>query len=395
MSMYGEGGGRPMRILVLTRSYPSADDLYQYPFVHRRVLAYAAAGHEVCVFRLTSGPPGAHDHEGVTCRSGDAAAFRIQLKAFRPDVIAAHGLSESMWPALEGLAEIPVRAWLHGSEIPAFFRCKAEAIRQPAERARTIAEVQARSAFWNRLLAEAPDELRFVFPSRSALEMMREDCGELLSDDRCAIVPNPIDTRLFGHRPKTAQDRLSILSIRPYDFATYANDLSVAAVLRLAKRADFGRLRFTFIGEGPLFDETLAPIAGLPNVDIRRGFLRQSEIAIEHRRHGIFLVPTRLDTHGVSRDEAMASGLVPVTNALPVVREFVDSASAGLAPADDSDALADEIARMVDEPALFLSRSRRAADRVLRERGHERIIPAELRLLSEAACLPGLERRRA
>ena len=40
-----------MRILVLTRSYPAPGDLYQYPFVHRRVLAYARAGHEVVVFR--------------------------------------------------------------------------------------------------------------------------------------------------------------------------------------------------------------------------------------------------------------------------------------------------------------------------------------------------------
>jgi glycosyltransferase involved in cell wall biosynthesis len=35
-------------------------------------------------------------------------------------------------------------------------------------------------------------------------------------------------------------------------------------------------------------------------------------------------VPSRTDTQGVSRDEAMSSGLVPVTNAVAAIPEFVD-----------------------------------------------------------------------
>jgi glycosyltransferase involved in cell wall biosynthesis len=146
----------------------------------------------------------------------------------------------------------------------------------------------------------------------------------------------------------------------------------------------FERLRFTFIGDGPLFEQTLAPISNLPNVRIRREFLTQANITGEHKRHGVFLVPTRLDTQGVSRDEAMSSGLVPVTNAIPVVREFVDQETAGLAAPDDSLGLADEIWRMVEDPDLYLRRSAAAAERVRRERGHGKIIPMELTLLAEA-----------
>jgi glycosyltransferase involved in cell wall biosynthesis len=211
---------------------------------------------------------------------------------------------------------------------------------------------------------------------------MREDC-EL---DECdyEVLPNPIDTDLFAYTRKAPEDRFSILSIRPYDSPTYANDMAVSAVLQLAKHPSFERVRFTFIGDGPLFERTLAPLEGLANVNIQRRFLSQAEIAREHRRHGIFLVPTRLDTHGVSRDEAMASGLVPVTNALNVVREFVDEDSAALAPPDDAAALANEISRMFDDPSLFLGRSAAAAERVRRQRGHEVVIPAELSLLSSA-----------
>lgn len=35
-----------------------------------------------------------------------------------------------------------------------------------------------------------------------------------------------------------------------------------------------------------------------------------------------FWFPTRMDTQGVSRDEAMCSGLVPITNKVAAVPEF-------------------------------------------------------------------------
>jgi glycosyltransferase involved in cell wall biosynthesis len=372
MDAYSGKATAPLRILVLTRSYPAPNDLYQYPFVHRRVLAYRASGHEVTVFRPKEGSAESHEHERVTCHSGDSESVSSFARQFRPTVIAAHGLGEAMWPAIAQLDGIPVRAWLHGSEIPAFFRQKGAA----------PDAVEARAAFWRDLLKDRNQELKLVFPSRSAVAMLREDCD--LDDRVCEVLPNPIDTSLFGYTPKEAEDRLSILSIRPYDSPTYANDLAVAAVRHLSTRSDFQRLCFTFIGDGPLFEQTLAPLMAYANVKIRRGFLTQEEIAREHARHGIFLVPTRLDTHGVSRDEAMASGLVPVTNALPVIREFVDEDSAGMALPEDAAGLADEISRMVDDPALFLRRSAAAAERVRRERGHEVVIPAELALLSEA-----------
>jgi len=199
------------------------------------------------------------------------------------------------------------------------------------------------------------------------------------------VIPNPIDTRLFVYVPKAPDQRFAVLSIRPYDCRTRANDLAVEAVRRLSSRPDFDRFGFTFIGDGPLFEETLEPITRLANVTIRRGFITQGEIAREHTRHGIFLVPTWLDTQGVSRDEAMASGLVPVTSSIPVVREFVNKESAALAKPDDPAALAHEIERMADNPTLFLRRSAAAAERIRRERSDTLVIPAELSLLAEAA----------
>ena len=376
----------PMRILVLTRSYPAPGDLYQYPFVHRRVLAYAAAGHEVSVFRpnsetrLTS-----HDFEGVTCFSGDGNALRECVARWTPEVVAAHGFSEEMWETLSHLDEIPpTRAWLHGSEIPGIFRGRALALPDPEQRAEMLEAVEARCRFWRSFLGQKPDQFRLVFVSRSAADLAREDLGRQLADNY-AVISNPIDTALFQYCPKQPEDRFRVLMIRPFDCRMYGNDLAVSAILRLAQRRGFERLQLSILGDGPLFDETVAPLAGLNNVRVERRFLTQSEIAAQHRRHGIFLVPTRHDTQGVSRDEAMSSGLVPVTNRVSAVEEFVDDSSGALAPPDDSDGLAQALWDMIEDPQLFLARSAAAARRVRAQSGCELVIPAELQLLCEAA----------
>ena len=385
--MPGINAAPRLRILLLTRSYPSDGDLYQYPFVHRRVLAYRAAGHDVLVFRQGEGDAASsHVFDSVECRTGGPLALDTAAAEFQPEVIAAHGFCEPMWPLLKGVVgKVPVRAWLHGSEIPAFFRKKAERIADPAARKHALAAVEQRRSFWRNFLGGIPDRFGLVFVSNSAVALMREDVGTLIDGADVSVIPNPIDTDLFAYRAKIPDDRFAVLSIRPFDSPTYGNDMTVAAIRNLARRDGFERMRFTIIGDGPLFEETLAPLAGLGNVAVDRRFIDQREIAAQHASHGIFLVPTRLDTQGVSRDEAMASGLVPVTNAVSAVPEFVDDCCAALAPADDSEALADAIWAMVADPRLFLSRSVAAAERVRRQSGDDQVIPAELAVLSEAA----------
>lgn len=374
-----------MRIALLTRSYPSEDDLYQYPFVHRRVVAYRALGHEVMVLRLAA-QEGAHGFDGVTCHSVPSSAFAARVADFTPDVVAVHGPDEAMWPAIAALgARWTVCGWLHGSEIPAFFREKANRIADKARRDAALAAVAQRAAFWRQALSPWPEHVHLAFVSHDSIGLMRHDLDDVLRDDRLAVLHNPIDTDLFAGPPKDPAQRFNILSIRPYDSPSYGNDLAVAVVRELADHPRFADMRFTFIGDGPLFDETLEPLRGLANVTIQRRFLRQEEIAALHRDNGIFLVPTRLDTQGVSRDEAMSSGLVPVTNRVFAVPEFVDESCAGLAEADDAAGLAREIAAMIDDPALFLARSKAAAARVRRQSAHGIIIPQELAWMERCA----------
>ncbi|CAA9492813.1 MAG: hypothetical protein AVDCRST_MAG09-230 [uncultured Sphingomonas sp.] len=377
--------GPPLRILVVTRSYPAPGDLYQYPFVHRRVLAYLSYGHEVAVFRPANQPtPSKHRIDGVTCRSGSSEALAAFADGWRPDVVAAHGFSEAQWPALAPLAErYPIRAWLHGSEIPEFARRKAEWDLAGEERAAALEVIERRRRFWREFLLAPPARFGLVFVSHAAVDLFRHDLPDV--PGAASVIPNPIDTDLFRYQPKPAAQRFGVLMLRPFDSRGYGNDLAVSAILQLSDEAGSDRLRFTVVGDGPLMDRTLAPLRHLGNVAVERGFVSQARIAALHREHGVFLVPTRIDTQGVSRDEAMSSGLVPVTNAIPAVREFVDGECGELAPPEDAGRLASGIRRMVEDPALFESHSAAAAARIRRQTAAALVVPQELALLRSAA----------
>ncbi len=142
-------------------------------------------------------------------------------------------------------------------------------------------------------------------------------------------------------------------------------------------------MEFRIIGDGELFEETLEPLRKFPNVIIERRFLLREEIAAVHKDYGVFLCPTRWDSQGVSRDEAMSSGLVPVTNAVGAVSEFVDEECGILAGAEDSSALAEGISFLYSNPDKFLLLSRRAADRVRAQSAGNLVIDAELSLIGQ------------
>jgi glycosyltransferase involved in cell wall biosynthesis len=139
-------------------------------------------------------------------------------------------------------------------------------------------------------------------------------------------------------------------------------------------------MEFRMIGDGPLFEQTVAPLRRYSNVYIEQRFLKKDEIAALHKEYGIFLSPTRMDTQGVSRDEAMSSGLVPVTNAVAAIPEFVDAECGMLAPGEDAAGLAHNLTMLYENSEHFSRLSNGAAQRVRRQSAKEKMIALELQL---------------
>jgi glycosyltransferase involved in cell wall biosynthesis len=239
-------------------------------------------------------------------------------------------------------------------------------------------ESDKRVAFWQKVFKHHDPNLSFVFVSQYFADEVIGDIGVPLEKSRYSIIHNPIDTDKFNYEPKDPEQRKKILSIRPFASRKYANDLSVKAILELKNEPFFNELEFLIIGDGVLFDETLEPIKDLSNVKIKRGFLTQDEISKLHKEYGVFLVPTRMDAQGVSRDEAMSSGLIAITNNIAAIPEFVDDDCGFLAPPDDHIKIAEAIVKLYKNKNLFNNLSKKSTSRIDKQSNSKIIIEKEL-----------------
>ena len=367
--------------LLLTNHYPSDDDLYRNSFVHSRVCGYRERGVQMDVFRLRLDEAiSHHEFEDVKVITASQETLHQMLSSGQYKSVLVHFLSPAMWAVLQHhIDQIKVFVWMHGAEFQPWHRRDFD---YQTEEQRAGAKVRSdrRMAFWRGLLQSIPANLKLVFVSRYFAEEVMEDLGSRVPEAHYAIIHNPIDTDVFRYEKKSLDQRKKVLSVSSYASRKYATDLSARAIELLSSKPWFFDMEFRLIGDGPLFEDTVATLRKYKNVHIEQRFLKHDEIAALHKQYGIFLCPTRWDSHGISRDEAMSSGLVPVTNAVAAIPEFVDETCGVLVPPEDSAGLAEGIAKLYGAPELFSARSAAAADKIRKERSSARTIGLELTL---------------
>lgn len=381
-------------VLLLTNHYPSYDDLYRNGFVHSRVKAYAEHNVNVDVFRLRKDEPiHWHEFQNADVTTGSQTALKRMLASGRYRHVLVHFLDSDMWDVLkEFIDNIRVTVWVHGADIQPWYRRKFN-ITTPEQKEKVKAQSEVRMVFWRGLLKPMPANLHMVFVSNYFSEEVMEDLGFRLPDEQYSVIHNPIDTELFNYIEKDVEQRKKILSIRPYSSRVYANDLTVATILELSKKPYFNELGFRLIGDGALFDETVEPLRRFENVKIEKKFLTQAEIAALHKEYGLFLCPSRYDTQGVSRDEAMTSGLVPLTNLVAAIPDFVDESCAILAPAEDHLKLVEGIEQLYNYPELFKEKAQKAAKRIHQQSRKVLVVEKELNLFCEQLNRKQLRRK--
>jgi glycosyltransferase involved in cell wall biosynthesis len=159
----------------------------------------------------------------------------------------------------------------------------------------------------------------------------------------------------------------------------------------LALAATLARLRnlpwtLTVIGDGPMRAQVETAFATLPAGRIAwRGALAHEAIAGELARHDIFVWPGIGEAYGLVYLEAQAAGLPVIAYASGGVPETVlPGATALLVPERDEAALADALARLIDDEALRM-RMAAAASRFVREERSEAAAARQLAAAIDAA----------
>ena len=206
----------------------------------------------------------------------------------------------------------------------------------------------------------------------------------VLPMEKYSIIHNMIDTDTFNYVEKDASQRKKIFSCRPFASHKYANDLSIKAIQALSKHEEFSDIHFHIAGSGDYFKEITAPLREkeYTNITLEERFYTHDELSAFHKEYGVCLIPSRMDAQGVSRDEAVSSGLVPVTSAVAAIPEFVDEQCGFLVPNEDWQGLADGILKLYHSPELFKQLSNNVATRVREQSATNIIIQKELMLIT-------------
>lgn len=372
-------------LIAVTPGYPSYDDLYKYMFVHRRVKSYADYGVICDVMAAGKGDEdGFREYDGVNVVSGQTDRLEAALKCGDIKNVFVHFLDPYIWELIKPyLGNINLFIWSHGFDIQPWFRRKHN-FTTPTEIENAKKQSGIRSDMWRDVFSAAEkNSIRFIFVSEYLRQSVAQDFGVKLDDSNSSVIHNCIDTELFSYEKKDPSQRFKVLAVKSFANRNYANDIAAMAIEELSKYPEFKDITFDIYGSGALFDSDNSRIAGFENVNLHRTFLSPYEIAALHKTHGIFLASTRMDTQGVSRDEAMSSGLVPVTNNVAAVGEFVDEECGILAPGEDYKAMAQGILRLVREPETFTAMSENAAMRVRRQSAVNVTIPEELGLIKK------------
>ena len=368
--------------IVVADNYPAYDDLYKYMFIHKRNNIYKENGVVPDMLCINMWNENSYrEFEGINVTEGNADKLSEVLEKGNIKNVCVHFMNPYLWSVLKNyLDEINLIIWSHGSDIQPWHRRKYNLKTQKdIEEAKKASAV--REALWKEIFEYAENyNIRFVYVSEFFKNQIEEDYNVSL-DGKCSIIHNCIDTDMFSYEKKSPEQRFRIMTVKSFSTLTYANDITQQAIVLLSKKPEFSKMTFNIYGDGDRFEQDTQHLRKFSNVHLHRGFLTQSQIAELHKSHGIYIATTRMDTQGVSRDEAMSSGLVPVASAVAAIPEFVDENCGILVPTEDAQAVADAILKLVRDEKLFAKLSENAAKHVRNKTSKEFTIDKETQLI--------------
>ncbi len=153
--------------------------------------------------------------------------------------------------------------------------------------------------------------------------------------------------------------------------------------MELSEKEFFNELSFELYGDGVLFEENFGELINRDffNVHIHRGFVSQEQMRDLYKENGIFLSPTRMDSHQVTAGEAMSAEMAVVTSSIGPMNEFMDEDSASLFESENYRMMAEEIEYLYDHPEEFLEKCKNAKKRVERQCGYNSTVKREIALI--------------
>ncbi len=371
------------RLLILAPKYPSLESPYGGQPVERRVRYYLAHGFDVTIFVPEAREELREDANGALVVRGSPTLIPELVSETGVGQICIHHPVPELWNAVRGyVGTLAIHVWVHGYEARDW-RSLGDNF-TPEEMRADRFRLDALQVDRQRTLAEIFHDERVtkIFVSEFMQGVAEEFAGVRANNSH--VIHNVVDTEQFEYRPKTPELRSRILAVRSFSARNYGTDMIRPVIELLAGSNGFADLHFEVRGDGRYFVDDTKGLARFSNVEVIRGIVSPAELRGRFAENGILLNPTRWDSQGMTVGEAMASGLVPVTNRVAAIPEFVSDETAMLAPSEDVAELAAGIRQLREDPDLFLEKSRNASERARAQCGPHATVAVEVELLEGA-----------
>lgn len=370
--------------VVVCNSYPGAHGNYGGEFIRSRAEGYVTQGLKGCIveFHKRNSTPQVEAVGGIpVLRVSDSQQSHVlsRLRALS-NAVLVHSPSPEMQQILPSLID-PKRItyWFHGFEVIDYRKFYFNY---------TTAELELRRKFYDDINAKrmrsaretfADPRIAKVFVSDYLMRAAARHVG--ISPQNAHVIHNFIDSDFYNYRERDDKAFSRILLLRPFVKRKYAADIAIGALLRLSRRPEFNGLSITVVGFGGEFRAKTEPLRAFSNVRILERYNTPEQMRELYAEHGVYLCPTRHDTQGVSFCEAMASGMVCVTNRVSAIPEFADDTTAILRPSDNIAAYADGILQAVSNASAARIMGRKAAERMRAQCGIEATLVREMNLI--------------
>ena len=368
------------KYLIVAPGYPSKENIYNNGFVHSRAKEYISNGLNIEVFSIEKNTKKNYEYEGVKVNTGTYEDLENILSKNKYEKILVHfGFKKILQTIRKVLPTIEIIMWVHGVEALGWYRRLFTFDIKKPHRFMGYILINTRQLMFIHKFIKKDTNTHFVFVSEWMKNILETDSLTKGKIKKYTIIPNVVNEKTFSYKEKKKEDRLKILSIRPYHSKKYANDLTVETIIKLSTSDLFDDLEFNIYGEGRLFNKTLEPIKNFKNVNIYNKFLNHNEIKKEHDKNGIFLCPTRQDAQGVSMCEAMSSGLIVISSNNTAIPEYLNNEIGYLC--NNVDEMKNSIIEMHKDPNIFIKKSQLSSEFIQEKCSSKVVITKEIKLI--------------
>lgn len=373
-----------MKVLVVVPSYPR-ENSSDFQFVHERIKEYKNF-FDVEVYCYNDQIKDSYEYEGIKVICGRKNKLKMFCRKNKFDKIVFHYFNSfTARYVLKNLKNKETIIWFHGSDCISYKRrllklnCSGKEILNPKKLLKVIIYIIFYK--YRTLMIKAINrkclKTTFVFVSNWNKKTSEKDLN--IKYNKSVVIPNYINFKNFPYKPKKDKLRYKVLSINNYNNLIYAGDVTEQIILKFSEYEQFKKFYFTIYGTGILFNKYTEKIKKFKNVKIFNQHLSHNMIRKLHSQNGIFLYPKRGDSQGVSRCEAMSSGLVSIASNVEAISEFSPSNTTYL-----TNSIQDFINSFIDidkNEQSFLNKSTNSANFIRKKCSYKNTIQKEIDLI--------------